>query len=317
MQKNLTVVVRLEPQYGASSTATCFPAVPPLRDLADPGTNRTSYKKIAASYARVVSSLPQPPGNDTPFYVQIGNELNIAWSCGCGSAEGGTEGLQCMTPQLAAVEVAHFLADAAAAIKAVSPRIRLGLSPMAPMGWDARRCCPTAVCAETITTTALEYERLLVKELPDLYARADWLSSHSYPCAAQGCGLGTDDCKGWNVPFDQASASGSLTLYRNESRLLSPPGSPPLLTIITETGWCMDCTTELLRANWTVAAFSKIWLPDPMVLAVTPFLLAGAQWWPKGFPWMFGNGTTLPVYDAVRGLRCELLPSSGQCDRVD
>eukprot|EP00051_Salpingoeca_urceolata_P013907 m.176136 g.176136 ORF g.176136 m.176136 type:complete len:136 (-) comp17934_c0_seq2:981-1388(-) len=71
MQKNLTVVVRLEPQYGASSTATCFPAVPPLRDLADPGTNRTSYKKIAASYARVVSSLPQPPGNDTPFYVQV------------------------------------------------------------------------------------------------------------------------------------------------------------------------------------------------------------------------------------------------------
>ena len=68
------------------------------------------------------------------------------------------------------------------------------------------------------------------------------------------------------------------------------------------------------RATWTVQAYRELWLPDGQVLAVTPFLLAGAQWWPKGFPWIAQDGTTLlPVYNATRQLRCHTV-GGHDCD---
>ena len=51
-----------------------------------------------------------------------------------------------------------------------------------------------------------------------------------------------------------------------------------------------------------------MWYDDPAVEAVTPFLLVGKQWWPKGFPWLAEDGTTrLPVFNASRDLRCKLV----------
>ena len=45
--------------------------------------------------------------------------------------------------------------------------------------------------------------------------------------------------------------------------------------------------------------------------AACPFLLEGAQWWPKGFPWIAVDGKTrLPVYTQSVKLRCELLPET-------
>ena len=84
-QLGLNVVVRLEPQYSAwgctgepsCQAAVCFGARPGqenwalpdpsqswsghLRATHDPGSNHTSYKAVARSYARVAASLPRPP----------------------------------------------------------------------------------------------------------------------------------------------------------------------------------------------------------------------------------------------------------------
>ena len=42
----------------------------------------------------------------------------------------------------------------------------------------------------------------------------------------------------------------------------------------------MDCTTEQLRAGWTVQAFKEVWLPSPLVIGVTPYALLDQ---PQGF----------------------------------
>jgi hypothetical protein len=94
----LNVVVRLEPQYSAwgcsdgSCNATgrgvCFGAQPGqanwvlpdstqswtghLRATHDPGSNHTSYREVAKSYAKVAASLPKP-SDGSRLFVQIGN----------------------------------------------------------------------------------------------------------------------------------------------------------------------------------------------------------------------------------------------------
>lgn len=117
--RGLRVVVRLEPQYsamrpftpcwngpqgpagghgGVVGNGTCPWTLPDgskgchensdchLRRLADPGSAFRRYTAVSQTYARVAASLPLPPdGSD--LYVQIGNELNLAWSCPCTDPE--------------------------------------------------------------------------------------------------------------------------------------------------------------------------------------------------------------------------------------
>ena len=75
----------------------------------------------------------------------------------------------------------------------------------------------------------------------------------------------------------------------------------------------MDCTTEQLRAGWTVQAFKEVWLPSPLVVGVTPYALLDQ---PQGFPWMAnvaGVYKFLPVYEQVRELRCSLRKEDSDC----
>ena len=98
-----------------------------------------------------------------------------------------------------------------------------------------------------------------------------------------------------------------LVVYRNETKLVGVPEMP---VIITETGWCRDFCTEEDRANWTAHAWTT-WHDDLQVEASCPFLLEGAQWWPKGFPWIAADGISrLPVYTESVALRCRLLPET-------
>ncbi len=95
----LNVVVRLEPLYSAwgcsggscsapDNRGVCFGAQPGqsnwilpdstqswngnLRATHDPGSNHTSYREVAKSYAKLAASLPKPP-DDSRLFVQIGN----------------------------------------------------------------------------------------------------------------------------------------------------------------------------------------------------------------------------------------------------
>jgi hypothetical protein len=323
----LNVIVRLEPQYSAYGS-TCFGGpggwVLPdpterwaghLRATHDTGSNYTRYTSVATSYAKVAASLPRPP-HGGKLAVQIGNELNLAWGCDC------TADNVCMPMARVAAEVAFFSRDAVAALQAV-PGLSVALTPIAPIGYAARSCCHnTSEChrvaanvsdcdcpgSASVTLTSLEFGKLLLLAVPTLYDTVDWFSSHAYPCAPPGCGLNGDPrpgTNGWNAPFEVALPW--LVVYRNETR---EAGRPTLPVIVTETGWCGDFCTEADRAEWTAAAW-RVWVADPQIVAVCPFLLEGRQWWPKGFPWIAADGATrLPVFNATVALRCQLFPAT-------
>ena len=238
--QNLSVVARLEPQYNAGGPNCLRGIGSDLRTLADSGSNHTSYRDVARTYARVAASLPRPP-DGSPLYVHLGNELNLAWSCRDAAATHG-----CLDMATVAAESAYFQRDVLAALRTV-PGLRLAVAPVAPMGNQARQCNPSAVCpgAQDTTLTSLAFEVLALRAVPQLWHGADWFASHAYPCAPPGCGLGGDPrpgTDGWNAPYPIAKPW--LAVYRNETRLV---GLPQMPVIVTETGWCMDFCTEVGR----------------------------------------------------------------------
>jgi len=79
--------------------------------------------------------------------------------------------------------------------------------------------------------------------------------------------------------------------------------------LVSETGWDL-LDDEQDKATWTVQAFQNIYNSDPLVFAVTPFLLTSVEYY-AGFNWVASNGTYLPVYNAIREFRCSL--GNGPC----
>lgn len=142
----------------------------------------------------LAKSLPQPP-DGSKLYVQLGNELNLAWGCACEADS------VCMSMERIAAETAHYSRDGVAALQKV-PNLAVAITAIAPMGESSRPCCSNATqCAAvakdkadcqgdcwnvTTTFTSLSYDRLLVEAVPDLYKDVDWFSAHSYPCAGDG-----------------------------------------------------------------------------------------------------------------------------------
>lgn len=87
-----------------------------------------------------------------------------------------------------------------------------------------------------------------------------------------------------------------------------------LPVLVTETGWSvrrdgggMNSRDEV--ATWTVQAYGDVWLADPDVRAVMPFMLRDAAW--EDFAWVSAAGAEYPVYRAVRALRCGRV--AGRC----
>ena len=209
--------------------------------------------------------------------------------------------------------------DALAALKVVTPKLSVAVTLIAPIGLAARPCCQNASqCAATaanksncacpggtnITLTSLAWRssgawspRCQTSGTLPTGSRPTPTQCLPGPCGVGGCGLGGDPrpgTNGWNAPYDVAEPW--LVVYRNETRLAGVPDIP---VIITETGWCRDFCTEADRANWTVRAW-RTWSGDAQLEAVCPFLLAGRQWWPKGFPWIAEDGVTrLQVFNAT------------------
>lgn len=233
-------MVRLEPQYsaqrpftpcwngpsgavggGVNGNGTCPWVLPDgsagchentdchLRRLADPGSAFKTYRSVAETYARVAASLPLPPSTNTSklnkLFVQIANELNLAWGCACDDPD-----MVVMTMEQLAAEVAAFSRDALAALRKV-PLLSVAITPIAPIGLQARPCCDNQTQCEAtasaaakpqcavmennpISLTSLSFERLLLKVEPDLYTDVDWFSSHAYPCAGDGSGGPKDGC---------------------------------------------------------------------------------------------------------------------------
>ena len=296
-----------------------------VRDHADDagstGNNavpRVNYTSLAAAYARVIGSLPPPPGG-TPLYVHIGNEFNACneWRCRAAPpALAGAGVLRNMSGAFMAREVAAFSRDVAAALAPLRRRgggrggwapgqLQLAHAPVA--NWQTPPCrCGDGAALGKAGNVGLQFLQNMLDAAPQLYSSewVDWLASHSYPFSM--------------APWGDASGKAlrGLTYYRNESATVRPQG-PDLPTILTETGWRrrVGVIDDMQQANWTALAFEALWLPDAAVIGIAPFLLAGHFWEPMGWPW--ANATAAgalaprPVFMAIKRLRCKVMIDAG------
>ena len=278
------------------------------RDHADDASH-TSFTHLAMAYGRLVSSLPPPPNGAASLHVQVGNELNACneWQCS------GPSSVNMSSAQMAQ-EVAAFVRDIATSLAplrngtghAAWPKGRLKVIHAPISNWDSSPCqCGTEKPLGG-GRSGLTFLQAMLDAVPDLYSptAVDWLSSHAYPYSGE--------------PFGTGRATRGLTYYRNETELVGRGGTMPV--ILTETGWRRHTVARVApaqqrdppkpsptdaaqQANWTVLAYDRIWLDDPQIVAVCPFLLAGKFWEANGWPWLDQDLTPEPVYKATRALR--------------
>ena len=250
-----------------------------------------SYKVIAAAYRAYVAQLPLPP-DGSPLRVTVGNELNECDGWGC--KEG--LGLYGDVLSLFAAEAAAFIRDVHAALRDL-PGLRLMAAPVASQGPAFCECRWAAGSFGLLNGTA--FIARMLEAVPDLYATADDFGSHPYPACQE--------------PFEEPCAGGWLADYKAQYALAlhswggAARGRFPIF--ISETGW-QSPKNETEKAQWMCDAYTKLWLPDPLVDGVTPFLTAGQLWQPAGWPWAVfsddGAGDVLldvqPQYRAVQAL---------------
>jgi hypothetical protein len=178
------------------------------------------------------------------------------------------------------------------ALKRVDPKIRFGTAGMAGCGCDF-------------------YEKMLT-QVPELKDHVDFWGLHPY--AANHPPGYTDELGDYGV--------GS---HRWLAKVLAQHGVEHPVFIMTETGYELGNEkdnrfpkiTEELRAEYLVAAFTKIWAPDPRVRGVMPFMLQDTRWsnW-NGWDFIRGDFSHTPMYDAIAALpkpRGEDYMPSGPC----
>lgn len=244
--RSLNVVVRLGYPYF-------------VRDHSD-DVQHLRYTRLAAAYAHVITSLPQPPSG-TQLYVHAGNEFNACNEWRCSSAPRQSE-WSVIEPNISAVtmarEVAGFYSDLERAVAPVlTPQLRYAHGPIAD--WNMAACaCPSGAPLGQ-GTKGLQFLQAMLVAQPGLWQRRSisWFSSHSYPYSEAP----------WGDPDGKCMRG--LTYYRNETRLVAPAATLPV--IVTETGWRTGARgssppfTADEQANWTSLAFLRVWLPDPQV----------------------------------------------------
>ncbi len=268
--RDLIPVVRMAPPWGN-------------RNVRNMGESPTSYKALAQAYAAVIKDLPKRAG--WPLYVEVDNEPNLCyeWACDSGS----------LSAQEMATEYAHLLSDVADALHAIGDsRIKVLNGALAPGGVNSCDCSTQNGPPGTLSTAFLGYMKSAV---PGVFDKIDDFASHSYPASGEGYGFFCD--------YSQAMTG--LTFYKKE---LAAIGKPNMKVIMTETGWPIQWPnaptwTRDQVADFTVSAYQNVWLTEPGILAVTPFILRGGSQW-EDFAWVKADGSPYPVYTKVRAYRC-------------
>ena len=152
--RGLNVVARIGNPYAA-------------RDHAD-DSSRTSYTQLGAAYARLLTSLPPPPHDAPPLYVQVGNELNACneWQC---TGPSNTS----MSSQQMATEVASFARDVAAALAPLRrgqhpswPAGRLQLAHAPISDWDTSPCQCGTQAPQGPGRSGLEFLKAMLAAVP-------------------------------------------------------------------------------------------------------------------------------------------------------
>ncbi|MCA9648813.1 MAG: hypothetical protein KC501_02835 [Myxococcales bacterium] len=279
--RDLVPVIRLGPPWGDRRVRN---------QSDDPG--HLAYGGLAQAYADTVASLPQRDG--WPMVIEVHNEPNLCYEWACDPGDGNDGWL---AYGQAAAEYAHMLSDVANALHGLGDaRIMVMNGGLAPGGTVSCECGGEGFDPGI---TSVEYVQAMRTAVPDLFARLDAWASHSYPANGLGYGFFVGyEAPGWD-------AETGLLYYQHE---LTAIGTS-LPVIITETGWTVSPAAggpgnRDAVATWTRSAYERVWLVEPEILAVLPFMLQDPSW--DDFAWVAGDGSHYPVFDTVRDYRCSM-----------
>jgi hypothetical protein len=262
-----------------------------IRDFSDDAEHR-NYMKLAQVYRNFLAVIPRPPdGSALP--VQLLNEVNECgeWQCSDGAGV-------YLDANTSAAEAASCLRDLHAAVRTL-PLIAVGLAPIA---YAAPTRCECAVPGHNPTVNFsqpndIDYIAAMRAEVPDLWEKADYFSAHTYPFHHQ--------------PFSTPLGRAGIENYRTQLKAIGRASTASFPVAISETGWFG--TDEQMKAANMVEAYRAVYLADPTVFAVMPFLLTAYSTSPLATPerqWVSWapNGTKMRFaqWEATYKLRCSL-----------
>lgn len=138
-----------------------------------------------------------------------------------------------------------------------------------------------AAANSSTTMEAQKFWLAMDKEIPGIFTRIDAWSSHSYPNHGF-IGKPSDSGK--------ASVKGYQWELTTLEKLFSVKKDLPVF--ITETGWPYQISkkeifcSEKTASEYLTKAFQDIWLPDPRIVSITPFVLFYPQVPFANFSWI-------------------------------
>lgn len=194
-------------------------------------------------------------------------------------------------------EYAKILTDFSSKLKVQNEKFRIlnaGLDLAAPNSKE--------------TMDAYKFMAEMKAAVPDIFAKLDGWCSHSYPnhgFVGKPWETGRVSIKGYDW---------ELWVLKNHFGL-----QKDLPVFITETGWPKNISNgkkqiansknkyydEVTAATYLKNAFESVWLNDPRVTAVTPFVLNYSQDLFDEFSWFDPNGYPYPQYELVKSMAKE------------
>lgn len=152
------------------------------------------------------------------------------------------------------------------------------------------------VCSAGMAGSGAEYYDAMLEFEPRLKELVDFWGLHPYPA---------------NHPPEYKSADVCLSSYRSTEAVLRKHGVKPIRMMCTETGYELEMGStgkdpayppikEDNRAGYMARGFRELYMPEPRIEVVAPFMLWDLNWhnW-DGWQFMEPDGRPKPIYDAV------------------
>merc|ERR1719356_26050 len=222
-----------------------------IRAFSDDAGHR-NYTSLAQAYRQFLAAIPRPP-DASALPVQLLNEVNACgeWRCSDGA------GIY-LDANTSAAEAASCLRDLHAAVRSL-PLVAVGLAPLAYVAPTKCECTLHGRNSKVNYSepNVISYIAAMRAEVPDLWAKADYFSAHTYPFNGQ--------------PFSDPLGRAGIENYRVQLAAIGRASSASFPVAISETGWFRG--NEQMKATNMVESYKEVYLADPTVFAVMPFLL--------------------------------------------
>lgn len=166
-------------------------------------------------------------------------------------------------------------------------------------------CVRTDLGVDSCYLSEIGYLERMNKAVPGIFKKLDGWAAHTYPHPGYR-GRPTDTRVGRETAFE--AGRNTMRSYQFELRLLQKYGVSNIPVFITETGWPhkqgktehKEWYDEKVVAQYYKQAFQNIFLPDPRVVAVTPFILKNDAY--DNFAFVAADGRKFPQWDAITSM---------------